>query len=327
MERALLESLKYLSAQDILQIALVSKLWQTICSSDELWLHLLGPSSNLLRLQLSPAPSLREAYRLSHVLFAVITRERTLRRYYPATKKWKITNLQQDLLELADVAMVSLGTDELFCCGGKNSTKDTFKLSFATGKASFLQQMSPHKMWSGLCLYETYVFSLCGRQQTGLTSLCARFNLLTSQWETLPSALVPRQCFNPCEHQGLIYLPGGCSATVETFNPVSMQFSMLIMDCGLAGPVDCVIWQGKMHILNIHGRFRWDFEHQKGEFEEKHEEIYRGGTCFPPICRDGKAIFVWRFTSAMVYEMDLETMENAPICLQKHNRKRKRRSS
>ena len=327
MERALLESLKYLSAQDILQSTLVSKLWQTICSCDELWLHLLGPSSNLLRLQLSPVPSLRQAYRLSHVPFAVITREKTLRRYYPATKTWKITPLQQNLKEITEVGMISLGTEELFCCGGKSPSKDTFKLSLETGKARFLPNMSPHKMWSGLCLHEAYVYSLCGRQETGFSPLCARFNLLTFQWETLPSALIARQCFTPCVYQGLIYLPGGCSATVETLSPVSMQFALLIADCGLGGPTDTVIWQGEMHILNIHGRFRWDFEQEKGEFEEKHEDYYRGRSCFPPICRDGKAIFVWRFTSDMVYEMNLDTMEYAPILLQKPKCKRKRRSS
>jgi len=327
MERALLESLKFLCARDILQVAPVCKLWQSLCSRDELWLHFLGTSRNLLRLQLSPPPSLRAAYRLALVAFTVVPREKTLRVYYPATRKWRITHLQAEWKE--GFGMVSLGNSELFCCGGEDSARDTFKVSLVTGRIQVLPPMSPHKTLTGLCVLHTCVYSLCGRLKNELTSLCARFDLLTCQWEALPPALHVRQCFTPSVYQGLIYIPGGCSSTVETFDPVSMQFQTLVEDCGLSGPVDSIIWQDKLHVLNLHGCFVWDLERKTSEFIERNETYYLGTSCFPPICRDRKAIFVWHAGNrSMAYEMDLETLEYSAIRFQKARtvRKRKRQS-
>lgn len=326
MERALLESLKFLCAQDILQVAPVCRQWQGLCSGDELWLHLLGPSRNLLRLQLTPTPSLRAAYRLASVAFAVVPREKTLHVFYPATRKWKITRLKWNWKEGMGPDMVALGTNELFCCSGEVAALDTFKVSLATGEVQVLPPMAPHKQMTGVCLLGTCVYSFCGRLQQELTSLCARFDLLAGQWEALPSSQYARQCFTPSVYQGLLYLPGGCTPTVETFDPVSMQFHTLIEECSLRGPVDSLIWQDKLHILNRHGHFVWNLHLETGEYAERNEQHYLGTSCFPPVCRDGKVLFVWRagYRSA-AYELDLETLEYAHIDFQKPRSKRKRK--
>ena len=56
---------------------------------------------------------------------------------------------------------------------------------------------------------------------------CERLELGTKQWHEVGNMVKQRWTFNPCEWNGEVYLCGGYSDTIETFDPRTYSFTLL----------------------------------------------------------------------------------------------------
>ena len=239
--RALLEALKWLSMQEVLLVRFSCKQWQLACDCDEIWLHLLVclgyPGPYLAR----PKATYQEAY--LNQCFA-IAGESAVLSYYPGRKESKRTALQTPLKGPFETVLIN--KDKLFCCASDHS----LFISLQTGVAQPTVPMVISRTDIGLCVLGTYIYALCGAVDTISTDACERFSLQTELWETLPPAKRSRKSFNPAIHEGLIYLSGGRSSSIETFSPASLSFTLLPVTSQNILPVTSLIYRDTLYVFN-----------------------------------------------------------------------------
>jgi len=238
--RALLEALKWLSMPEVLQARLLCRQWLQVCDNDEVWLHLLTCLGFSGPIPTSAKTAYQEAYRQ-----CVVVIERTaVCRYYPGYLKWQQTQLQAQLK--SPVQSVLVDKDRLFCCTG--DPRCLF-LHFKTGVTQLTSTMPTYRTDVGLCALDSYVYALCG-VDSNVTSVCERFEVQTEHWEALPPAIRRRKGFNPAVHQTLIYLSGGCTSAIETFNPASFSFTLLPVTSQNILPTISLIIQDVLYVFN-----------------------------------------------------------------------------
>jgi hypothetical protein len=94
------------------------------------------------------------------------------------------------------------------------------------------------------------VYAFCGAVEGEATSICERFDLNTEQWEALPKALRKRTNFNPAVHESLIYLSGGGSGSIETFDPATLRSALLPANSFNVKPVASIIIHDILYVFN-----------------------------------------------------------------------------
>ena len=84
------------------------------------------------------------------------------------------------------------------------------------------------------------------------------------KWKGLPCMPNPREAFNPCLYRDLVYLCGGETTFVETFNPVIQRFQTV---SGFVLPIDfkmygttTVEYRGKIVVLGFDSMYEWSAE-------------------------------------------------------------------
>lgn len=239
--RSLLEALKWLSMQEVLHLRFSCKQWQLVCDCDEIWLHFLVCLGYLGPCMGKPKAVYKEAY-LNQCL--ALAEETIVIRYYPGRKESKYTNLQTLLKGSFETVLID--NDTLFCCAIDRS----FVISLQTGLVQPKAPMVISRTSVGLCVLKSYIYALCGAVGKIATDVCERFSLQTDHWETLPHAQRPRQSFNPAIHDGLIYLSGGSSSSIETFNPTSLLFTLLPVTSQNILPVTSLILRDTLYVFN-----------------------------------------------------------------------------
>ena len=300
--RALLESLKYLSAKEVLLLSPVNRLWQELCTSDEIWLALLGKANNESRLMIDPAPSLKSAYRQFNKKSVYYVSEKEVCSYNVCTSQLTVVPLSEQLPEKRDIKVVFIGGNSLFCLNSGH----VFGINCETGVKTELPQMAVSRLFVGLILYSGCVYALCGRVDNRLSRLCSLFALRRREWTELPDALEPRQAFNPALYQENIILANGCCASVEILNTKSKLFTMLPINTGLKASSSSFIIGDQIYILGLAECSVWSLQ----TFEEIRRERYHNlgiatSKC-PPVTHGNKSYLIE--SSGWVLELDLVSL-------------------
>lgn len=251
--RALLESLKFLSVPCLLAASLVCKYWNSVANHREVWLLLLSTTGLPGQSTLSP----KACYQTAFQTFLVAFDRFAVHRYYPVTGKWRSTALSAGLdigqfvlgkPQRCDIRAVLIGRELAFCWG--NTAFRVVIVNLLSGICQSKATMVFPRRYPGLCILGNYVYAFCGSYQAKETSICERFALQLERWSSLPQATSPRQSFNPAPHKELIYLAGGGSPFIETFTPQTTSFHVVSVDFTRLDCATTLLVQDCLYVFN-----------------------------------------------------------------------------
>lgn len=281
--RALLEILKFLSAFEVLQVSLASKAWLFASNQDEVWLHLLSALHSHPNQQIP-----KEQYKQVISEFVVTVEKSTVHKFYPGLRQWKRTKLG---LKLGPTpSTILLDKQLLFCCYcGEHP--GTLIINLKNGRARRTAEMHTVRERPGMCVLNEQIYTFCGAVEGQATSICERFSLRSEEWEVLPRALRERTHFNPAIHQSLIYLSGGGSGSIETFDTTALSFALLPVNCFNVKPVASIIIQDVLYVLNYAVCFWWNCKTRERGL--KYPSVDVGSSSqFTPLVWGNSGIFV-----------------------------------
>ena len=243
--RALLEILKFLPAIEVLQVSLTSKAWLAACNQDEIWLHLLSTLIPLHSNQQLP----KEHYKYVLSEFVVVAGKSAIHKFYPGLRKWRRVKVKLGCKS----SIVMLNRRLLFCCYSEYHPGSLI-INLKSGNARNTANMLTKRERPGTIVLHDKVYAFCGAVEGEATSYCERFDLHTEQWEALPKALRKRTNFNPAVHESLIYLSGGGSGSIETFDPATLRFTLLPANSFNVRPVSSIIIHDILYVQNTRER-------------------------------------------------------------------------
>lgn len=133
---------------------------------------------------------------------------------------------QLDVDKYTSSTIVDAG--RVFSCGGGSSYRCAYLLQLLQGSYTVteLARMNNYRQYPGI-IYdasarEVLVFG--GSDAKSELRTCEKISLNRQRWEELPDMICARRFFTPCRRRELVYLCGGYSYTVETFNLCSGVF-------------------------------------------------------------------------------------------------------
>lgn len=236
--RSTLEVAKYLKASTVMQLALVSKEWNYISGSDELWCTILE-HSGLAPYRLNS--SYKDSYRIQkrNERLLVFIKQRKLLSYNCRAKRWLPSiALAEYSLQFDDASLTLLPEGSLLVLGIiiSNSSKAVYCVS-NQGVISRLSDTLNIRIKTGaLCCGSTvYAFGSLSYQESRTCEkmiLHNRTALEQNRWQPLPNMLDSRFRFVPVEFAGSVYLNGGWCNTCEVFELRTERFSMLKLKLG-----------------------------------------------------------------------------------------------
>lgn len=136
-------------------------------------------------------------------------------------------------------SLLLLGTEQLFCCGGREpgwflgtTSSKTYLITFpstVTPQANLQNERSYH----GLALLHRQIYALGGSKDHMSLSTCEKFSLDTGQWQELSHTLATGRAYiNPLIYNEQIYILG---AVIEVLDPRNDQISTLPISLPLHG--------------------------------------------------------------------------------------------
>lgn len=216
-----------------MQLALVSKEWNYILGSDELWCTLLEqPGFAPYRRNSSYKDSYRVQKRNKHLLKFI--KQRKLLCYNCCAKRWLPSiELEEYSLQFDDASLALLPEGSLLVLGIviSNSSKAAYCVS-NLGVISRLSDTLNIRIKTGaLCCSSTvYAFGSLSYPESRTCEKMILHNCLAleqNSWQPLPNMLDSRFRFVPVEFAGMVYLNGGWCNTCEVFDLRTEQFSQL----------------------------------------------------------------------------------------------------
>jgi hypothetical protein len=112
------------------------------------------------------------------------------------------------------------------------------------------------------------------------------FSMQNGQWTELPNMTTARLSFNPCQHAGLVYLCGGGSTTVETFDPTTRRFVLLpdfvLPDMVKFGSATAVA-EDVIVVYGMLGACKWSVTRRKEVFAAQHDRLFAWSNSLPVL--------------------------------------------
>ena len=287
--RAILESLKFLTAKEVLLIGGMCHSWNDACESEEIWSELLGSEGRAYREDMLPLPSLKDTYRLCHAKVCYAIRKTTLCKYTVSTDSWVTTPLQVQSPFTAATILYPLTPNQLFVL--PDISVQTLLITISTGHVQSLPNRKRTRDFPGVCLYFGNVYVFCGH----LRNQNDKFTLSTRTWHELPDSHEDRQAFNPAIYQRKIYLPNGCTGSVELFNPENKTFTLLPFQSKLVNSAASVVVDKKLMILGMTGYCVVDLMVGTQEEGKYDTELPTAWSVYPPVLAGQELVLVWPY--------------------------------
>jgi len=223
--RAVIEVLKWASPRDTLKNAsIVTRRWQEVSDSEELWRHFLPPDSD-------PQGAASKLYfhaNFTNSVFVVLPNK--LLRYYVTPGTWSESSLSQRIAIETNVSVTRVSEDSLLVIGAKSAHANTLKVNIHTGEVEVMPELSPHRGWIGVISIEGVTYAFCGETSAGALQNCNTFSLATLTWTDIHRAGQKRSRFTPCAAASSIYLLGSNSRNPlpgEVYDRLSGRFNPL----------------------------------------------------------------------------------------------------
>ena len=229
--RSLLEVLKWLSAKDVLcEKAAVSEHWSHTSESNELWQSLLDSHHPSSPLDLS-------AYSPPKLVFQHLLKSRYIPLLLPQSiPRWDLTRKQwlppvqlTEPIVTSDPSIACLPGGDLVLAGGYYTPGRCY-----AGETYAIYDYSTVKRWPALILprcrhgivsFRGTIFVFGGRSKLGNLRAFEKLPKNSLFWSASGEMAEIRVFFTPCVLDFRVYLCGGGTNTIESFDPPSEQFT------------------------------------------------------------------------------------------------------
>jgi hypothetical protein len=315
--RALLESMKWLPAADILQTGAVSTTWHSVAENEELWSCLLfDKSENLLlpttlSIFLTSKALYRALYTYHHI--AVVFHSK----YAQFDLKAKSTNYIE-LLTPTTITRASyllfLPDKSLFACGGDirstsyydSGLTSAYRIAPIQWTVSVLSEMTQRRRYPGAYYYKGNVYVFGGSDESIYLSSAELFSISRNEWRNLPNAGERRNSFTPVMYKLEIYLVGGSKTdTVEAFHVQKLSYRKLPIL--LPGRVDCtcVVSASILTAFTMQRAFTFDLsteEQRNVSSIMSHDYVWSNGQ---PLVYKGQVWFYyWHLETVVSFDFE-----------------------
>ena len=245
----MLESLKWLSAEDLLQAAAVSQAWNAAAESEEVWDSILTAKSQgeLLPPTLSLCPNSKELYRALYTQFYIpVVYHTKYAQFDIRSKRSTIQELSTQTRITRASYMLYLPDQSLFACGGDvlshsyydSGLRSAYRILPIQWTVMELTDMNGARRYPGAYYYKGCVYVFGGSDGTKYLNSAEQFSLSSNTWQDLPNCIVPRNSLTPVMHGLEIYLVGGSKTNIiEAFHVTKRTYRQLPLT--LPGSVDC----------------------------------------------------------------------------------------
>jgi len=254
----------------------------------------------------SPAPeetklsvSLSKAKTRTDLQPLLILRERCFYFYDVLSEKWKKRiPLRMQINFNGDSVSTFLKGGRIFACAGgtkprkSQADKHTYIIDL-TGIVRKEAAMTCSRRCPGLshvsALDSIYLFgggfSGQGRSYIGEPFRSVEsFSMQTGDWTELPNMNTARLSFNPCQHAALLYLCGGGTTSVETFEPSTRTFVLLgdfvLPEMVKFGCVSAVV-EDTVVVYGMLGVCKWNVTRRKEVSSAPHDRMFAWSNCTP----------------------------------------------
>lgn len=308
--RAILESMKYLTASEVLFSASVSRFWSLLSKENEIWDNLLGSSASQHR---SSPVSRQDIYKSIHHKVTYVIKLNRVCKYVIRREKWVVTPLNIDWFVHPETATVLIPSKHLFLVPPLYDYKENYGnynpslVTIDSGNAEILPALSPPRQHPGLCLYDGSVYAFCGSRLVK----CERFCIEEKRWMPLPDSLEPRQAFNPVIHSSLIYLPNGHSESTEVFNPVTTTFTLLEPVTGMFNSATSVSLDNRLIILGLAAMVEIDIDTKSPRKMTLSKSIRSAWSTYNPVVCGEEIVLAWPYMgmwSLACFNISTQTM-------------------
>ena len=225
--RSILETLKFLSASDILlHTSLVSQHWHRLSQTSEIW-HYFCDSESITSEEIAcynHNPKLAYADLINvTILKQVILSGGGISLFDCKTRKVEMTS--RSLKVNSTCSAVMIRNTQVMFTGGQDEYNRAVLYDFALNlHDDFPELLNPRRYHASVHIRRTvYVFG--GDCSNGNTAEKCSLPLRT--WKHLPSMPRQRSAFSPCTHKDLIYLCGGNVPASETFHIKTERYESL----------------------------------------------------------------------------------------------------
>jgi len=313
--RSVLEVTKWVAPKDsLLSTAVVSRVWHKAASSEELWrayVESLDLETN------SDLSSFKDVYRFCRRLPALIA-PTTLHLFLPKSRMWRSVQLTSRILVDKSSSWALASEGYFICTGGgagvnfNSDASDDYDVAFKvqqSGRVSVLACMNVKRKWHGSIAVKErcYVFGgVSADQDISSTEKLSLEDAESEPWIQGSDMLSPRSSFNPCVHEGSIYLLGGKTANCEVFHCESETFDALPLSLDYSHSSSVEV-KGRLVILLCGKMLR---EVEAGQFSEQNHSwnyvcgnmnpVISGNFCYIPQAYDNFNIFELNLTTEEV---------------------------
>lgn len=224
--RGLLEPLKFLAPRELLlRVTLVCRQWSGAAGTEEVWRELCEAQG------FRGIGSWRESYKkgwmmAGHVVFLW---KQEVALYDCRAETWKTRiQLQKKIQACEGSSHCFLRNCDILMCGGgtiRQSSPQAWQISPYDGAVVSLRCMQKPRKYHGITLFQDTVFVFGGIHS--LIKLSSVEAYIGETWQIIGKMKAPRMAFQPCISNKIVYLAGGQTTKIETFDPQTLIFTEL----------------------------------------------------------------------------------------------------
>lgn len=133
-----------------------------------------------------------------------------------------------------------------------------------------------------------------GSQYYADLKACERLSFQEDKWKSLGDMIHARCNFNPCDLYNTIYLCGGGTDSIETFDPKNNSFHPLSARLPEKTPCGVFVELGKLIVLS--GNFVSKWRVDEGQLRVEQQQEHQGCSVIAnmaPVLTAGQVYFTW----------------------------------
>lgn len=205
----------------------------------------------------------------------------------------------------------------IFCCGGGSSYRNAYLLQVSKDSYAVteLARMNSYRQYPGLIfdasLREVLVFG--GSDSKQELRSCEKMSLQKRRWEEMPEMICARRFFTPCRRRERVYLCGGWSYTVETYDLCSGVFQPVGLRLPESSWSSAVIVADELIVLTENTISRWNLREER-QLEERTHLPFKIWSRSSPVIIDNTFFILPCSDNKLAKLIDLNTGEVVEKC-------------
>lgn len=205
----------------------------------------------------------------------------------------------------------------IFCCGGGSSYRNAYLLHPSEGSYTVVElaRMYSYRQYPGLLydasLREVLVFG--GSDSKQELRSCEKLCLQRQQWQEMPEMICARRFFTPCRRRELVYLCGGWSYTVETYDLCSGVFQPVGLKLPESSWSSAVIVADELIVLSENTISRWNLREER-QLEGRTHLSFKTWSRSSPVIIDDIVFILPCCDNKLAKLVDLNTGEVVEKC-------------